>query len=492
MEYFKKVQCFKPNIGIIDAPIRIEEVALLQNSVDKNMLGRIKFVNQSTKSVIAIFVKIKVQNIAGEDISLKEERYIYQDMCILPGDLYGNKIAINLPTDARKFNVALEKIVFEDGSIWNADKAESCVPIPQEVIDIPYKYFDTFKKIISQKIDNIDYVKYCYEEGETFWECSCGKINSINKQFCSFCSVDRQVQKELLSKKEIDNRILEIKTEIQREQEEQAKIKQKEQEQKEEQKRIRDLEYQKKKELWDKEEREREEKRQQEERIKRKKRKIKNIILIAAMLVAFLGVLLYFSTREGNNAKLEDSQIIGLDENFLFYPGLFYEFQVVGAGTDNNNPRIRDVKWEPIYWSPYSNPSQEQKFTSWRIGNENGIFEEKTFNIYVFFQKYEFNGYEWIKNDTIESLTVPIKCRRLDKIGSDKDNSAIEGDVNNKEFSVEDIEKYIGKNINELISFCGKPDGYEYEDNMGFYYYPSFTVSTTVDEDGNEIVAGVW
>lgn len=47
MEYFKKLQCYKPKTGIIDAPISIEEIALLQDSVDKNILGRVKFINRS-------------------------------------------------------------------------------------------------------------------------------------------------------------------------------------------------------------------------------------------------------------------------------------------------------------------------------------------------------------------------------------------------------------------------------------------------------------
>lgn len=60
MEYFKKIQCYKPSIGIIDAPVNIEEVALLQDSVDKNILGRIKFINYSKQSIIAIFVQLRV------------------------------------------------------------------------------------------------------------------------------------------------------------------------------------------------------------------------------------------------------------------------------------------------------------------------------------------------------------------------------------------------------------------------------------------------
>lgn len=58
-------------------------------------------------------------------------------------------------------------------------------------------------------------------------------------------------------------------------------------------------------------------------------------------------------------------------------------------------------------------------------------------------------------------------------------------------------ENCIGRSLDELIAICGEPSGSQYEEEpetgeTGYHYYDNFTVSTTVDEDGNEIVAGVW
>lgn len=58
-------------------------------------------------------------------------------------------------------------------------------------------------------------------------------------------------------------------------------------------------------------------------------------------------------------------------------------------------------------------------------------------------------------------------------------------------------EQYIGQSLDSLIAACGEPQGSDYQNEpetgeTGYHYYPSFTVSTTVDESGNEIVAGVW
>jgi hypothetical protein len=58
-------------------------------------------------------------------------------------------------------------------------------------------------------------------------------------------------------------------------------------------------------------------------------------------------------------------------------------------------------------------------------------------------------------------------------------------------------ENCIGQSLDALFNACGDPLGNDYQDEpesgmTGYYYYDDFTVSTMVDDDGNEIVVGVW
>lgn len=59
-------------------------------------------------------------------------------------------------------------------------------------------------------------------------------------------------------------------------------------------------------------------------------------------------------------------------------------------------------------------------------------------------------------------------------------------------------ESCVGKTLDELIGMIGEPTGgsdYEKEPETGetgYHYYDNFTISTTFDENQNEIVAGVW
>lgn len=79
---------------------------------------------------------------------------------------------------------------------------------------------------------------------------------------------------------------------------------------------------------------------------------------------------------------------------------------------------------------------------------------------------------------------------------NNNNNSDNSGD-DSGDATIDKAEKYIGMSIDDLAGAVGDSQSSEYDDDSttgttGYYYYPNFTVSTSVDEDGNEIVTGVW
>lgn len=63
--------------------------------------------------------------------------------------------------------------------------------------------------------------------------------------------------------------------------------------------------------------------------------------------------------------------------------------------------------------------------------------------------------------------------------------------------TITQAEGYIGQSFEDLVGSLGEPQSTEYEEEpetgrTGYHYYSNFTVSTTVDEYGNETVAGIW
>ena len=107
--------------------------------------------------------------------------------------------------------------------------------------------------------------------------------------------------------------------------------------------------------------------------------------------------------------EVTESILKGLDDELEFYPNTFYDFTVIGAGTTNSNPGEGDVKWEPLYWSTSSNPSDAQKHSSWKIGSTKGITKAATYNLYVFFRKWIYTGGQWVETDTVESAVYQFR-----------------------------------------------------------------------------------
>lgn len=57
-------------------------------------------------------------------------------------------------------------------------------------------------------------------------------------------------------------------------------------------------------------------------------------------------------------------------------------------------------------------------------------------------------------------------------------------------------ENYVGQPLEALISAMGDPGSNEYQQeetgNTGYHYYDTFTVATSVDENGNETITAIW
>ena len=118
------------------------------------------------------------------------------------------------------------------------------------------------------------------------------------------------------------------------------------------------------------------------------------------------------NTRDPQPATISKCKVSGLENALKFYPGVFYEFSVTGAGTEITNPVTGDEKYEPLYWSTSKTPTDAQKNKSWKIGSAKGITDASTYNMYIFFQKYRYNGSEWIPGD-IEYKTVQFKAAEI-------------------------------------------------------------------------------
>lgn len=120
------------------------------------------------------------------------------------------------------------------------------------------------------------------------------------------------------------------------------------------------------------------------------------------------------TTRATINPSVSESKVTGLEKALAFYPKQMYNFTVTGAGTDNTNPIKGDTKWIPYGWSMSAKNIDTGYQKSWSIGNVNGIKQAKTFRMYIFFQKYIYNGSEWEATGVKEALPTEFKSKAID------------------------------------------------------------------------------
>ena len=111
--------------------------------------------------------------------------------------------------------------------------------------------------------------------------------------------------------------------------------------------------------------------------------------------------------------NVNESVVQGFENALVFYPNTFYDFKVIGAGTQNNNPGEGDVRWVPAGWSMSQNPSTWN--TSWKIGAKNGIYTdaEKAYTIYIKYNKQVYSGTNWEDTDASEILSYQFKAAPL-------------------------------------------------------------------------------
>ena len=116
------------------------------------------------------------------------------------------------------------------------------------------------------------------------------------------------------------------------------------------------------------------------------------------------------NTRKARTYEVTKSTVTGLENPLKFFPAKRYEFTVVGAGQNDTDPITGDERWIPIYWSTSSKPTKpKQKNTSWKIGSNDGIKDEATYTMYIFFRKQVYTeGTGWTDTDVIESKSVPF------------------------------------------------------------------------------------
>ena len=99
--------------------------------------------------------------------------------------------------------------------------------------------------------------------------------------------------------------------------------------------------------------------------------------------------------------------------------------------------------------------------------------------------------------DDSNNTANPTQAPNPDDNNNNSNNGDDGDNTSPTDSTIRTAEGYIGRSLDDLVSAIGDSNSSEYDEDpdngtSGYYYYGNFTVSTTVDADGNEVVTGVW
>lgn len=111
------------------------------------------------------------------------------------------------------------------------------------------------------------------------------------------------------------------------------------------------------------------------------------------------------ANRKAKTYSVTDNKVTGLENPLKFFPSKKYEFTVTEAGMSGEAPYVvGDERYAFLYWSTSSSGKNPQAKKV--IMSSKGIPDANTYKMYLFFQKYRFNGTDWVKKGSPESIST--------------------------------------------------------------------------------------
>lgn len=165
------------------SPVLIAAGALLKDSVTDSIVAQLKFQNLSNQSVIAVKIKLRAYDVAGNEIPGVDD-YQYLDLNVRTGECWGADKAIILPeAGTRSFSVEQIGILFSGKSTWEITDFTDSISLPKGV---SLERELTEPELVSQyRIAVNQCAKYVPTMYGQVWRCSCGAIN--RNDLCHSC-----------------------------------------------------------------------------------------------------------------------------------------------------------------------------------------------------------------------------------------------------------------------------------------------------------------
>lgn len=187
-ERYSRLYTLPENQYATGSPILISAGALLKDNLTGQIIVQLKFKNICSKQIKAVKVCINAFDVTGVPLQGVEE-YQYLDLSARRDETFGQKSAIFLPDRvARSFSCACKNVLFEDGTLWEANTSD------WSQLAVPSTLDFSLGDLSSQyRRDTNKGSKYVVTDDRDLWHCTCGAINHQSEGNCHSCRQNKQI-----------------------------------------------------------------------------------------------------------------------------------------------------------------------------------------------------------------------------------------------------------------------------------------------------------
>lgn len=191
MERYTSLYRLPENQYTAGSPVLLEAGALLKDSRTGAVLVQLKMRSVSAKPIRAVMVAVDAFDVSGAPLEGVAE-YQYLDLSVPRDEPFGQHQAIVLPdANTRRASVRCTRVVFADGTSWEADPSAVWSPLPERT---------TLEEALSQELaeqyrrDTAACAQMLPQRCGSLWSCACGALNSAEEKVCHRCGLSLDAQ----------------------------------------------------------------------------------------------------------------------------------------------------------------------------------------------------------------------------------------------------------------------------------------------------------
>lgn len=189
-------------------PVVLCAYAVLLDSKMKKYVAQLKLRNCGSEVISSVSVVVRAYD-HFDEVAEEINGYQYVGVNVKQGEEFGTKslIPLSKKVKIKRLEVAVNKIVFSNGSTWDSENGELLDNRlePQDLASIySDKDIENYRFMLNSKMKYVPYQK------GMLWICSCGEIN-YGGESCYSCGVDKAKVFDYIIKERLNSALLDPK-----------------------------------------------------------------------------------------------------------------------------------------------------------------------------------------------------------------------------------------------------------------------------------------